>query len=490
MNIENTNKDIHAGLGARANAGWWTDFKRWCGRHPRLSRVVFIGLGLALLALLIWAIYPKPAVRNGFNNGPQPVGVATAKDAPINVTLNALGTVTPLATATVRPQVGGMLTKFYFTEGQLVKAGDMLAQIDPRPYQAALDQAKGQLARDQANLVNAKVDETRYVALAAQNAISNQILVTQQALVRSDAGVVESDQANVESAEINLGYTRITSPVDGRVGLRQVDVGNIVSAGQTTGVVVVTELSPMSVVFTVPEDNISQIMARASGGTELSVIASDRSQTVQIATGKLATIDNEIDPTTGTVKLRAMFDNTDGKLFPSQFVNIRLLVDTLQHQTVVPVAAIQRGADGTFVFVVSPDKVANQRTVKLGVQDGDNVAILDGLKPGDKVVVDGADRLRDGADVTIPGPAQKISAPSGAAADSARVAARAAAQKALTDACSADISKLCGSAAPGSREARQCLFQNRSSLSSTCTAAMAKQRRAGGGGGGRRGGGP
>jgi multidrug efflux system membrane fusion protein len=488
MTIQGTNKDIHPGLGL-PQAGWWADFKRWCGLHPRLSRVLFIGLGLVLLALLIWMIYPKPVPRRGLNNGPQPVGVATAQDAPINLTLNALGTVTPLATATVRPQVGGMLTKIYFTEGQLVKAGDLLAQIDPRPYQASLDQAKGQLARDQANFANAKVDLQRYQSLAAQNAISDQQVATQAALVRSDSGVVESDQANVETAEINLGYSRITAPVGGRVGLHQVDVGNIVSAGQTTGVVVVTELSPISVIFTVPEDNISQIMARTGSGATLAADAFDRSQTTKIASGKLATIDNVIDPTTGTVKLRAMFDNTDGTLFPSQFVNIRLLVDTLQHQTVIPVSAVQRGADGTFVFVVSPDKVANQRSVKLGVQDGDKVAVLAGLKPGDTVVVDGADRLRDGADVDIPAKGQqKIQAPSGAAADAARVAQRAQAQKALNDACGEDVKKLCGTAAPGSREARTCLAQNRGALSATCTAAMA--RRGGRGGRGARGGGP
>jgi multidrug efflux system membrane fusion protein len=488
MSIEGTNKDLHPGLGL-PQSGWWEDFKRWCGAHPRLSRVVFIGLGLALLALLIWAIYPKPAPRRGFNNGPQPVGVATAVDGPIDVTLNALGTVTPLATAMVRPQVGGLLTQLFFTEGQLVKAGDLLAQIDPRPYQAALDQAKGQLARDQGTLDGARRDLARYQALLRENAESQQIVDDEMATVATDSGVVKADEASVETAEINLGYTRITSPVDGRVGLHQVDVGNIVSAGQTTEIVVVTELSPISVIFTVPEDNISQVMGRTSSGATLAADAYDRSQSTKIASGKLATIDNEIDPTTGTVKLRAMFDNTDGKLFPSQFVNIRLLVDTLQHQTVIPVSAVQRGADGTFVFVVTPDKVANQRTIKLGVQDGDNVAVLAGLKPGDTVVVDGADRLRDGADVDIPAPGQqKIQAPSGAAPDAARTAQRAAALKAMNDACSADVAKLCSSAAPGSREARTCLAQNRDALSGTCSAAMAKLRAGGRGGRGGRGG--
>ena len=488
MSIQGTNKDIHPGVGL-APTGWWQNFKRWCGAHPRLSRVLFIGLGLILVGLLVWVIYPKTPARRGFNNGPQPVGVATAQDAPINLTLNALGTVTPLATATVRPQVGGMLTKIYFTEGQLVKAGDLLAQIDPRPYQASLDQVKGQLARDQANLANAKVDLQRYQGLAAQNAISNQQLDTQASLVRSDSGVVQADQANVETAQINLGYTRITSPVSGRVGLHLVDVGNIVSAGQATGLVVVTELAPISVIFSVPEDNISQVMARTSSGATLTADAYDRSQTSLIASGKLATIDNVIDPTTGTVKLRAMFDNNDGKLFPSQFVNIRLLVDTLQNQTVIPVSAVQRGADGTFVFVVSQqgqEKTANQRSVKLGVQDGDKVAILEGLKPGDTVVVDGADRLRDGAQVSIPGPATKIQTPSGTVAGGA--AARGAqALAALTQACGADIQKYCSGQT--GRGAQGCLRQNRASLSATCQAQLARAPRCGRGGRGGGGGG-
>jgi multidrug efflux system membrane fusion protein len=488
MSIEGTDKDLPHARSPYTGAddpSTWGRVKRWSGDNPRLSRVVWIVLGLAILALVIWTIYPKPAVNNRFNQGAQPVGVATAVNAPIRITLNALGTVTPLATATVRPQVGGLLTKLYFTEGQMVKAGDLLAQIDPRPYQAALDQAKGQLARDQANLINAKVDLARYQALAAQNAISGQQVATQGALVRSDAGVVEADQANVETAAINLGYTRIVSPVEGRAGLHQTDVGNIVQAGQATGVVVVTELSPMSVVFTVPEDNISQVMGRVSQGAVLEVDAWDRSQTTQIASGKLATVDNVVDPTTGTVKLRAMFDNTDNKLFPSQFVNIRLLVDTLPNQTVVPVAAIQRGAGGTFVFIVSPDKTVSQRSVKLGVQDGDKVAILDGLRPGDTVVVDGADRLRDGSEVIIPNPSQqKIAAPSGAAADAARTAARAKAQAVIAKSCSTDIAKLCGGQTGPA--VRRCLFQNSGSLSADCKTAMASLRR---GGGGRPGGG-
>ena len=469
----------------------WGGVKRWSSDNPRLSRLVWFALGLALLALLIWAIYPhKAASRRGpLNQGAQPVGVAKAADGDINVTLNALGTVTPLATATVRPQVGGLLIKLNFTEGQMVKAGDTLAQIDPRPYQAALDQARGQLARDAATLANAKVDLLRYKTLMAQNAISQQQVATQAALVQSDEGVVVSDQANVESARINLGYTNIVSPVSGRAGLHQVDIGNIVQAGQSQGIVVVTQLQPMSVLFTIPEDNVGQVIQRVDSGATLPADAYDRSQTVKITSGTLASVDSVVDPTTGSVKLRAMFDNQDDKLFPAQFVNIRLLVDTIHNATVIPVAAIQRGADGSFVFVVTPDKTVSQRDVTTGVQDGDNIQILSGIKPGDTVVVDGADRLRDGADVEIPA-GGKISAPSssGSNGDAARTARRKAMQALLAKSCGGDVQKLCPSAAPGSREARMCLFQNRDSVSADCSKALS-QMRGGGGGGGRRGGG-
>src|SRR3954462_14916653 len=381
MNIDRSKSDfqrVQAPGPVVAGSGWWTGFKDWSGRHPRLSRIFWFIVGLALLALLIWAIYPpKNQGRRGLGpQAAQPVGVARAITGDINVTLNALGTVTPLATATVRPQVGGMLIKLNFTEGQMVKAGDTLAQIDPRPYQAALDQVRGQLAKDTATLANARVDLTRYQDLLAQNAISQQQVATQAALVQSTQGVVVADQANVESARINLGYTNIVSPVAGRAGIHLVDIGNIVQAGQSNGIVVVTQLQPMSVLFTIPEDSVHKVLDRVNGGATLPVDAYDRSQTVKLTSGNLSAVDTVVDPTTGSVKLRALFDNKDSKLFPAQFVNIKLLVDTLHGQTVVPVAAIQRGADGSFVFVVTPDKTVNQRNVKTGIQDGDNIQVL------------------------------------------------------------------------------------------------------------------
>lgn len=491
MNIDRSSGDFQrAEPAAPGPAGRaWSGVKGWSSRNPRLSRVVWFALGLALVVLMIWAIYPAKTTGRGglINQGAQPVGVARAVSSDINVTLNALGTVTPLATATVRPQVGGMLVKLNFTEGQMVKAGDTLAQIDPRPYQAALDQVRGQLARDSATLANAKVDLARYQALMAQNATSQQTVATQAALVRSTEGVVVSDQANVESARINLGYTNIVSPVAGRAGIHLVDIGNIVQASQSGGIVVVTQLQPMSVLFTIPEDSIGAVMDRMNSGATLAVDAYDRSQTYKIASGTLSAVDTVVDPTTGSVKLRALFDNADNKLFAAQFVNVKLLVDTLHNQTVVPVAAIQRGADGSFVFVVTPDKTVTQRNVKTGVQDGNNIQILSGIKPGDTVVVDGADRLRDGADVEIPNQTAKIAAPSGGNDDAVRAALRAKNAAALAKSCSEDLKKLCP-AAQQAREQRMCLFQNRDSLSADCSKAFSQMRR-GGGGGGRRGGG-
>jgi multidrug efflux system membrane fusion protein len=373
---------------------------------------MWIVLGLILLVLFVWAILPGSNVggRRGLGEGgPQPVGVAKAARGDIDVTLDALGTVTPLATVTVRPQVSGQLLHVAFQEGQLVKAGDLLAEIDPRSFQAALDQARGQLARDSALLANARVDLKRNQALFAAKATSQQALATQAAQVKQYEGVVLSDRANVESAAINLGYTHIVAPVSGLAGLRQVDVGNFVSAGQATGVVVVTQLEPMSVLFTIPEDNVGDVISRLKSGAAPSVIAYDRGQTVKLATGTLLAVDSQVDTTTGTVKLRALFDNKDGALFPNQFVNVRLLVDTLHGQTVVPASAIQRGASGVYVFVVKPDNMVAMRAVTLGPQQGDRVSIVKGLNVGETVVTDGGDRLREGAEVTIPS-GQKVDA--------------------------------------------------------------------------------
>jgi len=387
-------------LGDSADDGWAAR------RVPGGRRTVWIVAALFLAGLLYWALKPSAttqATQNAFGaGGPVPVGVAKATSGDIHVTLNALGAVTPLATVTVKPQVTGILNKIDFTEGQMVKAGDILVEIDPKPYQAALDQAKGTLAQGIAQLENAKVDLGRYQSLFKQNAISDQILATQAALVRTDAGAVETDRAAVEAAAVNLAYCRITSPVAGRVGIRQVDVGNLMQPGVTTAIVVVTELRPISVLFTLPEDSISAVMERVGTGAKLSAEAWDRGQTVRLATGTLAAFDNEIDPTTGTVKLRAMFDNADNRLFPQQFVNIRLLVNTLPNQTTIPVAAVQRGADGSFVYVVKRDLTVSVRNVTLGTQDSDKVDVLSGLQPGDTVVVDGADRLKDGAKISIP----------------------------------------------------------------------------------------
>ena len=374
----------------------------------RLKTALLVVAILLLLVLLIWAIRPSGQTGSRHHghlnmNGPIPVGVAKSALSDVRVTLDELGAVTPLATVTVKPQVSGIMQKIDFKEGQMVHAGDVLAEIDPRPYQAAVDQAKGALARDQAQLANAQIDLKRYQQLWSQNAVSQQILATQEATVRTDAGTVEADKGALEAAVVNLDFCKITSPVAGKVGLRQVDVGNYVQVGVTTEIVVVTELQPMSVLFTVPEDNIGEVLNRVHAGAKLAADAYDRANTVKIASGALATVDNQVDPTTGMVKLRALFDNGDLRLFPSEFVNIRLLVDTLHGQVTVPGAAVQHGASGDYVYVVGSNKTVHMQSIHLGPTDGDIVDVTHGLSPGTTVVVDGADQLSDGAHITIPG---------------------------------------------------------------------------------------
>jgi multidrug efflux system membrane fusion protein len=351
--------------------------------------------------------------RNG-QNGPVAVGTATAAIGAIDVEIPALGTVTPLATVTVRTQISGVMQKIFFTEGQLVKQGATLAQIDPRPYEAAVQQQRGNLKRDQALLADAKLDLKRYEGLVKEDSIAEQQLDTQRALVDQYIGTVEADEGQLKTAEVNLIYTNITAPATGIVGLRQVDQGNYVTPGDTNGVVLLNQLQPITVIFAIPEDNVSAIAKRVRSGATLTVEAFDRTNSAKIADGKLLSLDNSIDITTGTVKLRAEFANDDGALFPNQFVNIQLLVDTLTNQ-VMPNSAVRRGAPNgvttEFVYIVNADRTVSVRPVTLGVVDGDRAAVQKGLAAGEMVVTEGADRLRDGAEVSLPD-----SKPSGAQA--------------------------------------------------------------------------
>jgi multidrug efflux system membrane fusion protein len=382
----------------------------------RRKKIWWIIAGIALLALIVigarYRAAAPPTTGRGGLNGPLTVGVASVTSGDIPITINALGTVTPLATVTVHPQINGPLVKIAFTEGQMVKRGDLLVLIDPRPYQAAVDQAAGQLKRDQAALANAKVDLDRYKTLLAQNSVSDQTYATQVATVAQDEATVATDRGALEAAQLNLDYCRITSPVAGLVGLRQVDIGNLMQANTTT-IVVVTQMQPMSVLFTVPEDSLAEILQRLRSGQNLSVDAYDRSLTNKIASGTLSNADNEIDTTTGTLKLRAQFDNSKFELFPSQFVNVRLLLNTLHDAIVVPGAAMQQGASGSYVYVVNADSTVSMRGVTPGPSSGDLVSISKGLRTGERVVVDGADQLRDGAHVIVPGASPAAGSSSG-----------------------------------------------------------------------------
>jgi multidrug efflux system membrane fusion protein len=376
-------------------------------RRPRRRRTAIILLVLAavLLGLVWWVNHRSDVPQRGRHRygemEPLPVGAHAAVKSSLNLFLDGLGTVTPLHTVTVRTQISGHLVQIAFDEGQLVHRGDLLAVIDPRPYQVALEQAQGQLAQAQSQLETARLNLSRYETLAQQDSIAKQQVDTARSQVAQFEGAVQADQAAIDSAKLNLTYCHIKSPIDGRVGLRLVDQGNYVTPGDANGIVVITQTKPITVIFTLPEDNITRIASRLHSGTKLPVEVFDRTQTRKLASGTLTTIDNQIDTSTGTFRLRAEFPNEDETLFPNQFVNVRLLVETISDATVVPTSAIERNQQGSFVYVVQPDSTVTARPVTLGATEGERVAITSGLKVGELVVTDGADRLKEGLKVVV-----------------------------------------------------------------------------------------
>jgi multidrug efflux system membrane fusion protein len=391
---------------------------RWSRR-----RVVGLVVLLLVVAGVAWfALRPSPKQGGARGPGgarpsmaamanmPVPVRIATATQQDIDIYLKSLGTVTAYNTVTVRSRVSGELVDVAFQEGQRVKAGDLLARVDPRAFQVALDQARGTQMQNLAQLENARRDLQRYQALFKQDSIAKQQVDTQAALVRQYEGTVKSDQANVDNAKLQLDYARITAPISGRLGLRQVDRGNLVSSSDTNGLVVITQTQPISVVFTLPETQLPEVRGEIAAGRTLPVDAYDRADTRRIATGVLETLDNQIDVTTGTLKLKAKFENADDALFPNQFVNVRLHVLTRKDVTAIPTAAVQQGSAGAFVFLVQQDDTIVVRPVKLGAINNGMVAVNEGLQPGDRVVTEGTDRLRAGAKVEIVGGADVIPA--------------------------------------------------------------------------------
>jgi membrane fusion protein, multidrug efflux system len=332
-----------------------------------------------------------------------PVGVAAASLQDVPVKVSALGSVSPFNTVTVRPRVDGQLMQVGFQEGQFVRKGDLLAVIDPRPFQVQLEQAEGQLARDESQLANAKTQLARYQLLLKEDSIARSSVDDQAAMVAQLEGAMKVDRAAIDSAKLNLTYTRVTAPINGRVGLRLVDVGNIVSASSQTGLVVITEIEPIAVLFTVPEDNLRLLLPKIRDNSNLPVDVFDRSGQTHLATGKVLTLDNQIDPSTGTVRIKAMFDNKDHALFPAQFVNVQVLADTKRNQIVVPAVAVQHGPQSTFVYTIKEGK-AVVRPVTVGLVDGDRATITGGLEAGEQVITDSTDRLREGSAVEIRAP--------------------------------------------------------------------------------------
>jgi multidrug efflux system membrane fusion protein len=384
---------------------------RWRARHWLLGIGVLAGAGLYVAAPLT-----RPGVRPTTSAPKQVppedfrVGTRVARTGDIRVYLNGLGNAVPLNTVNVRPRVDGEVVNVLYREGQLVQRGDLLAEIDPRPFQIQLAQATGQLVRDQALLKNAQLNLERMRTLLQQNMIPRQQFDGQEALLQQYEGAVKVDNGVIDNAKLQLTYAHVTAPVAGRLGLRQIDLGNVVHANDPNGMVVITQLQPITVVFTIPEDSIPGVMNKLMGGAKLQVDAYDRAQKHKLASGSVLTVDNQIDPTTGAVKLKAQFANDDFSLFPNQFVNVRLLVDVKDRATIVPSAAIQRGSEGPFVYLVAANQTVTLRPVTPGATEGEDTEIVAGLKPGDVVVVEGADKLREG--VSIKGRAQDVTSES------------------------------------------------------------------------------
>lgn len=377
-----------------------------------MRRWLIVIVVVSVVALLLWWLWPttaenaqtqKPGGRPGFGafSGPTPVRVATVEQGRFEVYSKALGTVTPLNTVNVRSRVAGELVEVRFEEGQRVKAGDLLAVIDPRPYEVALQQAEGTLQQNRALLQNATVDLDRYRGLFADDSIAKQTLDTQQALVNQYKGTLAANQAAVNEAKLNLQFTQIRAPIDGRAGLRQLDKGNLVAANDTTPLVVITQTQPMAISFTLPEGELPPVISRFRNGDELAVQAWDRGERMVLGEGVLQSLDNQIDATTGTLKLKARFDNEQEMLLPNQFVNVRLRVETLDEAVLIPSAALQFGSKGNFAYVVGEDSKVELRTLTVGPSNGETTVITEGLKPGERIVMEGTDRLRDGAEVEV-----------------------------------------------------------------------------------------
>ena len=373
-------------------------------------RWLIIFLLVAALGLLIWWLWPAapeqsqgPGGRPGFGafSGPVPVRVAPVKQGAFEVYYKALGTVTPLNTVNVRSRVAGELVEVRFEEGQRVKAGDLLAVIDPRPYEVALQQAEGTLKQNQALLKNAQLDLDRYRGLFAEDSIAKQTLDTQRALVNQYEGTLAANRAAVNEARLNLAFTRIEAPIDGRLGLRQLDQGNLVAGNDTTPLVVITQTQPMAISFTLPEGDLLPVLQRFRQGEELAVQAWDRGERVLFGEGVLESLDNQIDATTGTLRLKARFDNETEMLIPNQFVNVRLRVQTLQDAVLMPSAALQFGARGNFAYVVGDDGKVELRTLEVGPSNGETTVVTSGLAVGERIVMEGTDRLRDGSEVEV-----------------------------------------------------------------------------------------